>query len=313
MYAKFTTLTLVGMLTIAFVGCGDSKANRRTTKKTAPSSSNETATAPADAKPADAKPAASTEVADASAAPSAAPASGDWGTLKGKFVYNGKAPEPAKLNIDKDQQVCGKHDLVDESLVVGKDGEMANVIVWVRTKDVKIHPDYEAKKKDKAVVDNKNCRFDPHVVTYWTGQPLELKNTDPDPVAHNTNASLAVNEAFNVIIPPQSSIDRPALKLGETIPTKISCNIHPWMQGWLLVQPHPYMAVSGKDGSFELKNLPTGTELEIQVWQEKSGYVQKAEVNGKDAGWAKGRFKYTVKAGDNDLGTIKLDPAQFNK
>ena len=78
------------------------------------------------------------------------------------------------------------------------------------------------------------------------------------------------------------------------------------MKGWLVVPPTPYAAVSGDDGKFEIKNLPVGTELEFQAWQEKKGYLDKATINGKDAGWTKGRFKITIKPGDNDLGDIKV-------
>lgn len=78
-------------------------------------------------------PAASTEAADKirmtlvsskSAAPStgaaetqAAKATG-WGSIKGRFVYEGTAPTPAKLSITKNEDVCGKPPpLVDESLL----------------------------------------------------------------------------------------------------------------------------------------------------------------------------------------------------
>jgi plastocyanin len=303
MHAKTFTLALAAVLTMTLVGCSDEKPRRAAKKSPAPTTSETPAPSTAGEK----------STAPAETTPSAsAPATGDWGTLKGKFVFNGTAPKQEPLKeITQDQAVCTKHPLLDESLVVADDGGVANIVVWVRNKDVKVHSDYDALKEKKVVIDNKNCRFDPHVVTYWTGQPLEIKNSDP--VAHNTNASCQVNEAFNEIIPAEKSSDRKPLTAAEMVPVDVSCNIHRWMKGWLVVQANPYMAVSGKDGSFELKNLPTGTELEFQVWQEKAGYVQKAEVGGKDAGWAKGRFKYTVKPGDNDLGTIKLDAAQFNK
>ena len=45
----------------------------------------------------------------------------DWGTLTGRFVYDGKAPAPQPLSITKDQEVCSKPPtLVDESLEVGE-------------------------------------------------------------------------------------------------------------------------------------------------------------------------------------------------
>ena len=232
----------------------------------------------------------------------------DWGTLSGRFIFDGKAPAPEAITPNKDLEVCGKHPLVDESLVVGPDGGLANVFVWVRTKNVKVAPEYEKTAKDKVVLDNHNCRFEPHALAMRTTQQLEVKNADP--VAHNTNADLQVNAPFNGIIPAGSSNDM-TLAAAETVPAKISCNIHPWMLGYLLVRPDPYFAVSDKDGKFQIKDLPAGTELEFQVWHEKPAYVKKASIDGKDAGWKNGRFKYTIKPGENNLGDIKLDPAQF--
>ena len=52
----------------------------------------------------------------------------DWGDLKLKFVQVGAAKTPAKVNVNKDQAFCGKHNLKEESLVVGKDGAWGVVI-----------------------------------------------------------------------------------------------------------------------------------------------------------------------------------------
>lgn len=310
MHRKLFTFTLSAMFAVALVGCNDAKKPRASKKKSSATSTETAAAKTVDEKAADDKVAAKPAETDTAKGSASDIPQGEWGNLKGKFIYNGDPPKPEKIDASKDP-VCTKHDLFDESLVVGDDKGLANVVVWIRTKDVKISPDYDGQKNKQAVIDNLNCRFDPHIVPYWTGQPLEVKNSDP--TAHNTNVAALANAPFNEIIPAEKNSERKPLENAETTPIQVSCNIHPWMKGYMVVQPNPYVAVSGKDGSFEMKSLPTGTELEFQVWQEKSGYVQKAEIDGKDAKWAKGRFKYTIKPGDNDLGTIKLDPAQFNK
>jgi hypothetical protein len=237
----------------------------------------------------------------------------EWGNLSGKFVYDGKAPPADSLSITKDQDYCGKPPaLKDESLVVGDKGGLANVVVWVRTKNVAISPDAKD-PSGAAVIDNKHCRFDPHIIACRVGQKLEIKNSDPTPVSHNTKIEFLANKAFNVTLNPETAQNAPTPELAEQLPVKVGCNVHPWMQGWLVVEPNPYVGVSDKDGKFEIKNLPAGAELEFQVWQEKAGNVEKATKGGQDAGWKKGRFKMTLKSGDNDLGEIKLDPSQFNK
>ena len=58
----------------------------------------------------------------------------------------------------------------------------------------------------------------------------------------------------------------------------VDCNIHPFMKGHLLVQDHPYMAVSGEDGTFEIKNIPAGKH-EFQFWHEAAGYLKNLKLN----------------------------------
>ena len=53
----------------------------------------------------------------------------DWGTLTGRFVYDGKPPKAKPITADKDPEYCGKHNLVDESLTAGSDGGVANMAV----------------------------------------------------------------------------------------------------------------------------------------------------------------------------------------
>ena len=39
----------------------------------------------------------------------------EWGTVKGRLVFGGDAPEPVVLEIERDADVCGKNGLIDES------------------------------------------------------------------------------------------------------------------------------------------------------------------------------------------------------
>jgi len=240
-------------------------------------------------------------------APAAASAD-DWGTIKGRFKFGGTAPTAAELKADKDVEVCGKHKLVNEELAVGADGGVANVVIFIRDKDVKVHPDL-AGKKDAVVMDNKDCRFEPHVAFVQVGQPLKLKNSDS--IGHNSNVATIKNPPSNSL-GPAGGDSTVTFTAEEAIPAQVTCNIHPWMKGWVVVRPNPYAAVSAADGTFEIKNVPAG-DVELQIWHEKAGYVGEVSVKGKAEKIAKGRKKIKVAAGDNDLGEMVLDANLFKK
>jgi len=234
----------------------------------------------------------------------------EWGTIKGRFLYGGDAPTAAEIKADKDVEVCGKHKLVNEELAIGADKGVANVVVFVRDKAVKVHPDAAAEAKaTKVVLDNKDCRFSPHVVVVQTGQPLIIKNSDT--VGHNSNVATLKNPPSNSLIPAGGESSIPFAN-EEAIPAQVTCNIHPWMKGWVVVRPNPYAAVSAADGSFEIKNVPAG-EVELQLWHEKAGYIGEISVGGKSEKIAKGRRKVKVEATGTNLGDMVLAPGLFQK
>lgn len=234
----------------------------------------------------------------------------EWGVVKGKFLFGGAAPAAAELKADKDVEVCGKHKLVVEELVVGADKGVANVVVFVRDKGVKVNPDVaKAAAAQKVVLDNKTCRFEPHVAFVQVGQELVIKNSDT--VGHNSNVATVKNPPSNNLIPAGGEVSA-KFASDEAIPAQVTCNIHPWMKAWLVVRPNPYAAVSKADGTFEINDVPVG-EVELQFWHEKAGYIGEMTIGGKAEKAAKGRKKVAVAAAGTDLGEIVLDPAIFQK
>ena len=225
----------------------------------------------------------------------------DWGTLSGRFVVKGELPKPAAIDANKDPEVCGKVPLFDETVVVDKDGGLANIMIYLAKKPAMIHPDYKKTAKDKVVLDNKGCRFEPHTLVMRAGQTLVIKNSDA--IGHNSNVAFSVNSPTNPLIPSGQEYEV-AVDEAESAPTQVSCNIHPWMKAQVLVRADPYSAASGKDGKFEIKNLPVGG-YEFIVRGEK--YITKVNVGGKDATWVKGHYPAEIKAGANDLGDIVVD------
>jgi plastocyanin len=237
------------------------------------------------------------------AATSSGPAG--WATLSGTFEYDGVAPRPAPIIATKDTEVCGKHPLFDESVEVGPNGGLANVVIWVRTPKVPVNPKYEGQANREVVLDNKDCRFEPHVTLLRTSDTLTIKNSDP--VGHNSKIDGVKNPGFNSLIPAGQSVPD-KLSAEETSPIHVGCSIHPWMGGWVVVRSDPYAAISDKEGHFTLSDLPAGKELEFQLWQEKVGFPKGVEVSGdaKVKVDGKGRFKLKLEPGDDKKLTFKV-------
>jgi len=235
-----------------------------------------------------------------------------WGVVKGKFVLDGDVPAAEKIVPNKDVAVCGKKQLFQEELVVSADGEIANVAIWLYVKggDAKppVHASYRLAARRKVVLDNDGCRFDPHVAVLTTGQPLELKNSDP--VVHNTAINFFANTPINPTLPIGAALAY-KFDMGERLPSPVACSIHPWMKGYLLLLDHPYAKVSSATGEFEIKNVPAGV-WNFRVWQEKAGYVSDVSIDGVKTEWKKGIVQVDVKEGETtDLGTVAISAELF--
>ena len=230
----------------------------------------------------------------------------DWGTLKGKVVLVGDLGEPAAISISKDPEFCGKHNLVDETIVVGDEGGLADVFVYLylkTRKTVEIHPDLVEPSSEPVVLDNVGCRFEPHTALLRTGQTLEIRNSDKG-IGHNTNFTVLKNPGFNQMVTNDAPIEKTFTKR-ESYPSAAKCNIHPWMNAHVLIRDNPYMAVTGKDGSFEIEKIPAG-QHEFIFWQEAKGKFKNMAL-GKSKIGKNGRAKLKIPAGGElDLGEIKV-------
>lgn len=234
----------------------------------------------------------------------------DYGDITGTFVFDGTPPKPEPAKVTKDEAVCAGRGLVDESLLVNKNGGIQNVAIWMYIlrgeKAPAAHPDA---KPQSLILDNMGCRFDPRVVCMSTQDELVLSNTDP--IGHSTKIEFFVNKPQNPSLAAGAKLSlKGEITAAETLPAKVSCGIHPWMGAWVLVQEHPFFAVSNEEGKFTIKNVPAG-KWTFRIWHEKAGYV--ADVA---AGSAKtdrgGRVEITVGKGVNDLGKISV-PAKIFK
>lgn len=226
-----------------------------------------------------------------------------WGDLVGRFEYDGAAPERKKLTVDKDVDCCGKFDIRDETLMVGEDRGLMNTFVYVRSRGVSVCPALAESVEPRVLLDNKDCIFKPHCMTVWT-EKQEYHIVNSDPVPQNVAFSPLGEPPQNIILPVDAEATY-KFRRSQSVPVPVACNYHPWESAHVLPRDNPYATVSAADGTFRIEKLPVG-ELDIQVWQERLGYLDIPQ-------WPKGRFTFAVKPGVNDLGTVKLNPSLFEK
>ena len=74
---------------------------------------------------------------------------------------------------------------------------------------------------------------------------------------------------------------------------RFKCDVHPWMFSYVSVMNHPYFAVSGKDGTFKIENLPAG-KYTIEVSHRKAG-KQTMEVEVPATGAKEANFTLEAK------------------
>jgi hypothetical protein len=230
---------------------------------------------------------------------------GEWGDLRGRFVFDGPPPVPKPIDVRRrpDGAYFAGLGLHDESLLVDKGGGLADVLVCALGTGGKAHPDYAKEAAKKVRLTARGGRFEPHFLTLRTSQTLLLTNAERVAVNFQYNTPGAGVD-FNLVLRPGEEKEVRLKALGR-LPGRVRCAIHPWMGAWVWPHEGPYATASGTDGTFVLAKLPVG-EWEFQAWHERSGWVN-------PPGGVRGRFKVRIKPGKNDLGTIKLAPALFER
>lgn len=219
----------------------------------------------------------SKKVADDKPAAPAAPKSGK-GSLKGVVKYVGTAPVlPPKSIPANDQPGCHGKDVPDESLVVDP---KTNGIKWtiVRILDAELK-DAPPKPATPPQIDQKGCVFSPHVLVVAPGTDLEVLN--PDAINHNfkTIGMDFISPERNPLIPgSMAKYVYPGKDLTSLEVVQATCSIHGWMKAFIVVHDPRTCAVTGADGSFEIKYLPSG-KYKLNIWHEKLGWYQGKEIH----------------------------------
>jgi plastocyanin len=186
----------------------------------------------------------------------------DGGTISGVVKWSGERPKPLTLPITKDAATCdpehaGSRDL--ERLEIGADGGVQNTVVYL--KGITAGKAWDL-PDSRRYLDQKQCRYVPHITLVAVGKDLSIKSSDP--ILHTVHMIGAAD--YNLPFPMTDvTLTRTMRKAGAV---DLKCNAgHIWMNGVVMVVPDPYYAVTDEHGEFKISGVPPG-EYEIVAWHE---------------------------------------------
>ena len=125
-----------------------------------------------------------------------------------------------------------------------------------------------ALKTKKAVMDQRNMKFNPHVLPVLVGTTVDFPNNDS--TWHNVYSKGGAKEFDLGLYPPgktrSAAFDKPGI-------SRILCNAHPTMEAFVVVREHPFFTGADKSGNYRLDGVPLGN-YRVTVWHPQLGTTE---------------------------------------
>jgi len=148
-------------------------------------------------------------------------------------------------------------------LLVSTKGGVQNVVITIE--DIT-----GAFKEDPIEIDQKNMAYSPRIAVTMVGNEIVFLNSDA--LLHNVHTFQRDEPVFNVVMPKINTTYQ--YETAEAGLMKVQCDVHPGMEGYVMVTSNPYYAVTNSGGLFQINSLPVGT-YKFKAWHEKLGTAEK--------------------------------------
>ncbi len=221
----------------------------------------------------------------------------DGGVVTGNVTFKGDVPEPKRILISKDKEVCGTGNRVIKEVNVGDNGALRDVVVFLD--GIKQGKSWSPPPTGGYLLNQEKCAFHPYLQVIKKGAELTVLNSDP--VAHNIHTYELIpikkktlrRDLFNVRQTEQGHKFTQKIKLRRGKSVKVNCDIHNFMLAWLYVIEHPYYAAVGENGSFSIADIPPGT-YKVNAWHPTLG-IQKGKITLSASGKTEIHFEFSSK------------------
>ena len=189
------------------------------------------------------------------------------GTLNGRVTYEGTPKKLKPIDMSAEPKCAKFYDAppLPDAGATGNDNSLQNVIVYVSAGA----PD-ENFTGPVVHLNQRGCRYTPHIVAVQTNQEVWVQNDDS--VTHSVHPMPQHNAEWNRSQPPGTP--PVVIRYGQPEFIKVKCEFHPWMRGVMAVFKNSHHAVTDSTGAFTLAELPPG-KYTITAWHEIYGAQSK--------------------------------------
>lgn len=169
--------------------------------------------------------------------------------------------------------------------------DFSSVVLW-------LEPSGETKlpvQPKRAVMEQRDKTFLPHVLAVPVGSVVEFPNFDP--IFHNAFSNFH-GQMFDVgLYPPKTTR---TVKFSRDGVVRVFCNIHPTMSAVIVVLRTPLFDVTGSDGSFQIADVPAGDYV-LKIFHERASETTLGRISRK----------FTVSSSDVAVPPIAISEAGY--
>lgn len=206
------------------------------------------------------------------------------GWIKGKVTYANKDLKiPDMESAGLNPKICGSGSRKIEAINLGPNGELRNVVVYL--KDISAGKEFKLGIKTPELAQTQ-CTFEPHVQVVPAFSSLRILNNDN--TLHGVHAFQNPLGTKFVLFPhsiayPAHTLFNIAMvaerkesfqQLSDPGVVKFICEAgHNWMTAYVVVLPHPYFSKVDSEGNFVIQDVPVG-KYTLVAWHEYFGTLE---------------------------------------